>query len=99
MIPVRTENDRNSQIHSTGRMQSLIMLTQPYIQWAERTTSPGIKSPKGEGDLSPPSSPEINNAWSYTSTPPPVFMEWCLSKNMDGFKFTSLYSVQLIHLR
>jgi hypothetical protein len=28
-----------------------------------------------------------NNAWSYTSTPPNVFMAWCLSKHRDNFTF------------
>jgi hypothetical protein len=27
-------------------------------------------------------------AWSYTSTPPYVFMAWCLAKHRDNFTFT-----------
>jgi len=30
-----------------------------------------------EADHSPPSSAEVENAWSYTSTPQYVFMVWC----------------------
>jgi hypothetical protein len=30
----------------------------------------GYSFSKGEADISPPSSAEIKNAWSYTSTPP-----------------------------
>jgi hypothetical protein len=30
---------------------------------------PGIKLPGREADHSPPSSAEVKNAWSYTSTP------------------------------
>jgi hypothetical protein len=30
----------------------------------------GIKRPGREADHSPPSSAEVKNAWSYTSTPP-----------------------------
>jgi hypothetical protein len=32
-----------------------------------------------------PSSAEIKNAWSYTSTSPHVFMVWCLIKQKDNF--------------
>jgi hypothetical protein len=28
------------------------------------------------------------NVWSYTSTSPYVFMEWCLIKDQDNFNFT-----------
>jgi len=42
--------------------------------------SPGIKQPGYEGDHSPPSSAEVKNVWSCTSTPPYVFMVWCLVK-------------------
>jgi len=41
---------------------------------------PGVKRPGREADHSPPSSAEVKNAWSYTSTPPHVFMTWCLVK-------------------
>jgi hypothetical protein len=32
----------------------------------------GLQRPGREGDYSPPSSREVKNAWSYTSTPPPL---------------------------
>jgi hypothetical protein len=41
-----------------------------------------------EADHSPPSSAEVKNAWSYTSTPQYAFMAWCLVKNRDNFTFT-----------
>jgi hypothetical protein len=34
----------------------------------------GVKQTGHEADCSPPSSAEINNEWSYTSTPPYVFI-------------------------
>jgi hypothetical protein len=34
-----------------------------------RGTFPGVKRPGREADHSPPSSVEVKNAWSYTSTP------------------------------
>jgi hypothetical protein len=45
----------------------------------------GVKRPGCEADHSPPSSAEVKNAWSYTSTPQYVFMEWCLVKHRDNF--------------
>jgi hypothetical protein len=44
--------------------------TKPLIQWVTRALSPGVKRPWREADHSPPSSAEVKNAWSYTSTPP-----------------------------
>jgi hypothetical protein len=35
-----------------------------------RGSFPGVKRPGPEVDHSPPSSAEVQNAWSYTSTPP-----------------------------
>jgi hypothetical protein len=35
-----------------------------------------VKRPVREADHSPPSSAEVNNAWSYTSTPQYAVMEW-----------------------
>jgi hypothetical protein len=44
--------------------------TQPPIQWVPGTLSLGVKQLECEADPSPPSSAEVKNAWSYTSTPP-----------------------------
>jgi hypothetical protein len=35
-----------------------------------RGTFPGVKRPGREADHSSPSSSKVNNAWSYTSSPP-----------------------------
>jgi hypothetical protein len=40
----------------------------------------GVKRPGREADHSPPSSADVNNAWNYTSTPPYIFVVWCLDK-------------------
>jgi hypothetical protein len=53
--------------------------TQPHIQGA---LSLGVKRPGSETDHSPPSSAEIKNTWSYTSTPQYAFMAWCLVKHI-----------------
>jgi len=43
--------------------------TQPPIQWVPGTLCPGIKQPGHEVDHSFPSTAEVKNEWSYTSTP------------------------------
>jgi hypothetical protein len=48
---------------------------------------PGVKLPGHEADHSPPSSAEVKNAWSYTSTHQYVFMAWCLVTHRDNFIF------------
>jgi hypothetical protein len=44
--------------------------TQPPIQWVTGAFPLGVKWPRREADHSRPSSAEVKNAWSYTSTPP-----------------------------
>jgi hypothetical protein len=44
--------------------------TQAPIQWVPGALSLEAKRPGRESDHSPPSSADIKNAWSYTSTPP-----------------------------
>jgi hypothetical protein len=50
--------------------------TQTPIQWVT-----GIKRTGHEADYSPSSSPKVQNAWSYTTTLPYVFMTWYLVKH------------------
>jgi hypothetical protein len=63
--------------------------TQPPVQWVPGALSLGVKRPGREADHSPPSSAEVKNAWSYTSTPARVFTVWCLIKHRDIFTFTA----------
>jgi hypothetical protein len=44
--------------------------------------SPRVKRQGREADHSPPSSAEVKNSRSYTSTPQYVFMAWCLIKQL-----------------
>jgi hypothetical protein len=44
--------------------------TQPPIHWVPGALSLGVKRPGRDADHSPPSSAEVKNTWSYTSTPP-----------------------------
>jgi len=48
----------------------------PPIQWVPGVLSLGVKRPECETDNSPPSSAEVRNAWSVTSTPQYAFMTW-----------------------
>jgi hypothetical protein len=59
--------------------------TQPSMQWVQGAFIQGVKRPGREADHSPPSNTEVKNAWSYTSSPPYVFMAWCLVKHRDNF--------------
>jgi len=54
--------------------------TQPFIQWVPGNPPPGAKRPVYEADHSPQSSAEDKNVWSYTSTPPHIFIARCLVK-------------------
>jgi hypothetical protein len=55
--------------------------TQPPIQRVPGALSLGVKRPGSEADHSPPSSAEVKNVWSYTSTPPGCFHGVVLSYN------------------
>jgi len=63
---------------------------QPPIQYVPGYFTPGVKRLGREADHSHPSSTEIKNEWNYNSTPPYVFMAWCLIKQE-----TSLHCVEL----
>jgi hypothetical protein len=67
--------------------QRSIQLT---IQWVPGALSLRVKRPEREADHSPQSSAEVKNTWSYISTPPYVFMAWCLVKHRDNFTFAFL---------
>jgi hypothetical protein len=58
----------------------------PYLMGTEGTF-PGVKWPGRESYHSPPSSAEVKEWGSYTSTPPYAFMAWYLVKHRDNFTF------------
>jgi len=59
--------------------------------------SPAVFITWNEADHSPPSTSEIKNTWSYTSTPPYVITVWCLVKHVTSlpftFTFTALHNI------
>jgi hypothetical protein len=54
----------------TTAFRPVLGRTQPPIQWEPEPLSMGIRRPGREADHSRPSSAEVKNVWSYTSTPP-----------------------------
>jgi hypothetical protein len=48
------------------------------IQWVPVVLSLGVKRRRRDADHSPPSSADIKNTFTYTSTPTYVFMAYCL---------------------
>jgi hypothetical protein len=73
--------------------------TQCLIEWVPGTLTPAVKRPGREADHLPPSSAEVKNAWSSTSTPQYVFMAWCLVKHWDKFTFTRTGSERTGYVR
>jgi hypothetical protein len=55
-----------------------------------------VKQKGFEADPSPPTSAKFKKIWTYTSTPPYVFMEKCLVKHRD--RFTFFYYIIINHL-
>jgi hypothetical protein len=53
-----------------------------------RDSFSGSKAARCEADHSPPSSAEVKNSWSYTSTPQYVFVAWFLVKHRNNFTLT-----------
>jgi hypothetical protein len=51
-----------------------------------------VKRPEREADHSPPSSAEVKNAWSYTSTPQYVFTDFYENTDYTGVEFRFFYS-------
>jgi len=47
----------------------------------------------------PPHSAEVNDAWSYNSTPPYIFTVWYLVKHRDNFTFIFIFTLKFWVLR
>jgi hypothetical protein len=62
--------------------------TQPPIQWVPGALSLGVKQLGCEADRSLPSSAEVKNAWSYTSTPLVCLHVMVSVEHRDNFTFT-----------
>jgi hypothetical protein len=63
-------------------------LTQLPIQWVLGSLSLGVKQQGCEADHSHLCSAKVKSVWNYTSTPPHIFMAWCLVKySINGVIF------------
>jgi hypothetical protein len=80
----------------TTASRTVLRPTQPPSQWVPRALSLGVKRPGRETDNSPPSSAEVNNAWSYTSNSPiclhGVYSVKRRHRDNFTFAFTLLFS-------
>jgi hypothetical protein len=65
----RLRNEELGIFLFTTASRTALGSTQPPIQRLPGAFSLGVKQPGREADHSPPSSAEIKNEWSYTSTP------------------------------
>jgi hypothetical protein len=65
--------------------------TQPPIQWVPETLSLGVKRPWREANHSHPSSAEVKNTWSYTSSHQFAFMAWCSVKKAQVHFYLTFY--------
>jgi hypothetical protein len=71
---VRFESWSGQEISLFSLLSTLALgLTQPPLQWIAGVLSLGVKREVPEFGHSPPSSAEIKNEWSYSSTFPVCF--------------------------
>jgi hypothetical protein len=84
-------NDEHHSLYSSPNIVRVIKLKR-----VPGTLSLGVKRPGPEADHSPPSSAEVKNAWSYTSTPQYVFMTWYLVKHRDNFTNFTFYFTHIV---
>jgi hypothetical protein len=59
----------------TTSSRPALATTQSPVQWVLGALTLGVKQPRDEANHSPSSSAKVNNAWSYTSTTPYIFMQ------------------------
>jgi hypothetical protein len=66
--------DWTTEYRLTTATRIFFFATQPPMQWVSGALSLGVEWPDREAEHSPPSSAQVKNAWSYTSTSSYVFM-------------------------
>jgi hypothetical protein len=70
---------------------------QLLIQCAPRVLHSEMKTPQSDCYHYPQSSGEVKNAWSFTSTPPHVFMLWYFIKHRGNFTFSFLKNLKFCY--
>jgi hypothetical protein len=71
----------------TTASRPALVPSQPPVQLVPGNPSLGVKRQGCDIDHSPPSSADVKNAWSYTSTSQYAFTVWCSVKARDNFAF------------
>jgi hypothetical protein len=66
--------DRVKSFHFSISSRPALGSTQPSVQWATGTLTPGVKQQERKAYHSPPTSAEVKKMCIYTSTPPYAFM-------------------------
>jgi len=82
LIPSRGNNGIFSLPHRVQTSYGAHSTSYPVVTGG---SFPGIMWPGREADHFRPSNAEVKNAWSYTFTPPYLFMAWCLVKYRGNF--------------
>jgi hypothetical protein len=74
MMIIKQSIRKNLVLYSASSFFVMIVLKtsflQPPIQWVQGALSLGVRRPGREADHTPPSSADVKNVWSYTSTLP-----------------------------
>jgi hypothetical protein len=65
--------------------------TQPPVRWIPGVLSVGVKSAGRDADHPPASSAEVEDEWSYNSTPQYPFMAWLSVKKAQNQLYLLLY--------
>jgi len=81
---------RNSFSATMSRL--VVGLIQPHINRVSGFLQ-GLKRPVCRAEHLPASTAEVKNTWSYTATPPYVFIEWYLVKHKDNLPYLTLLYV------
>jgi len=72
------------------RVQTCPGPTQLHNKWSPGALSLGVKRPVCTADHSNSSTAEVKNTWSYTYTPPYVFIALCLIKHRGNFTLSTV---------
>jgi hypothetical protein len=69
----------------------------PLIQWVSGALSKGVKWQRREAEYTPPTNAEDRETSVYTSTPPYVFMAYCLVTENCAFCYEVYKIVTMVY--
>jgi hypothetical protein len=82
---------RLSEASSRPALGTIQLLNHWVLGAFSRARGGAVNRPGREADYSPPSSAEVKNAWSYTSTLSRFSMAWCLIKQRHNLLSSSFW--------